>query len=127
MKTEYENLTALQQVVFWPVKDAFLNNDYEIQLDGDEYGSDGYVSGYLIIAGYSVRCSINKAMYICWHDEKFLINILDSVPHLTRKVCAQVKRTMEQKVYDRIEKRVEKKWQRRIAELEAELKQLKGE
>jgi hypothetical protein len=44
---------------------------------------------------------------------------LDSIPHFVKKICAQTKRDIEKR---------EAEWKKnRIKELQAELKQLKGE
>ena len=118
MKTKYEALTTLQKAVCDNVQEDFKNGNYEVSLEGDHYEVDGYVAGNVVIGGYAVRCSINEQNYICWHDD-FMKPVVTAIPHLERKICAQVKRMISKDTEE---------WKKvRIAELEAELKQLKGE
>lgn len=118
MKTKYDDLSAMYKLVYDKVNYEFTNKKYEIKLNGGHYDADGYVSGYVVIGGYDIRCSFNRKDYICWHDD-FFEPVMNAIPHLERKIALEVRKAIGKGTEE---------WKKvRIAELEAELKQLKGE
>ena len=118
-KKDYENLGALQKVIYDSLFELFKKGEYEIELYNYYYEANEYVGGNLIIGGYKFRCSVNKKNFICWHCDYQLELLLRNVPKLKDTICRKVAAIIKEKAVDAKKQRIKK--------LEQELKKLKGE
>lgn len=117
-KENYENLGALEKMIYDYLKNALYENSYTINLDEFCYGKDGYVSATLMFGGYKIRCSINRGGYIAWHTDNATEKLMRELPHIKKKLIAQANRIIKENeaAYK----------QQRICELEKELAILKS-
>lgn len=119
-KEDYEKLGTLEKMIYDYLEKALYENSYTINLDEYRYKSDGYVMATLTFGGYEISCSINKNNhgFICWHCNLAMEKLMRNLPHIEKKLVAQANRLIRENevVYKK----------QRIAELEAELKQLKS-
>lgn len=118
MKTEdYEKLGELERIIYDHLLAAFKENGYTLELDGEMFEDDGYLYAVVTICGMRLRCAVNEKNYICWFCGEPMNRLMDGVPHLVRKICAQTKRMVRAN---------EAEWRRhRIEQLQKELDELK--
>lgn len=117
-KENYENLGALEKMIYDYLLNAWYENNYTINLDEFCYKRDGYVSATLMFGGFKIRCSINYGGYIAWHTGEEIEKIMRGLPHINQKLIAQANRIIKENeaAYK----------QQRIYELEKELARLKS-
>lgn len=119
MKREkYEQLGALQKMIYDYLEKALYENQYTLELDKFKFDHNDYVSCALMFGGYKVRVSINKKGYVCWHCDLSLESLLREIPHIEKKLVAQASRMIKE---NEAAYRVQ-----RIKELEQELEELKS-
>lgn len=117
-KEDYENLGALEKMIYDYLENALYENSYTIILDVFCFARDGYTSATLMFGGYKIRCSINRGGYVCWHCNETMEKLVRNLPHIEKKLVAQANRIIkENEVAYR---------KQRICELEKELEILKS-
>lgn len=117
-REDYENLGALEKMIYDYLENALYENSYTIILDEFRYDSRNYVSATLMFGGYKIRCSINRGGYVCWHCDDTMEKLMRGLPHIIKKLIAQANRIIKENeaAYK----------QQRICELEKELAILKS-
>ena len=118
-KTKHERLSALQKINYDYLVKAFEKGEYEVVLEEKMFQYDGYADGYLVICGSSFKCSFNKNGFVCWLCDIFFSQIFSIIPGLEM--------TIHKQAVEIITNEKENYKKNRIAELEEELKNLKGE
>ena len=115
-KEDYEKLGELERLIYDHLLAAFRENQYTLELEGKRFGNDNYINVCVTICGLKLRCAVNENNYIAWYCGWPMNDLLTAVPHLVRKICAQVKRILREneEVYR----------QQRIEELQKELEEL---
>lgn len=125
MKKEmYESLGAFKKLIYDFIKESFQKGEYEIKKERDYYDEDGYVRCFLILGGYSFECSVNKDGYICWHCEKQIKELIKNETIIIETICKDVDEYIKSAEISEADALIKEK-ERKIAELEAELKRLK--
>ena len=124
-KETYESLGAFQKLIYDFIKKSFQKGEYEIKKESDYYDEDGYVRCYLILGGYSFECSVNKDGFICWHCEKQIEKLIKNETIITDTICKEVDEYIKSSAISETDALIKDK-ERKIAELKAELKRLKG-
>lgn len=115
-KEDYEKLGELEQVIYDHLLAAFNANQYTLTLEECVFGGDGYLNAEVTICGLNLRCAVNKKGYICWFCGDPIRELMNNVPHLVRKICAQTNRILMEK---------DKEYRKlRIKQLQEELNEL---
>lgn len=117
-KEDYENLGALEKIIFVYLENALHENSYTIKTDEFRYDLNGYVSAILMFGGYKIRCSINRGGFICWHCDDAMSKLMRGLPNIESVLIERANSIIK-------ENEVSYK-QQRICELEKELAILKS-